>query len=68
MNKRNDIINQIAVDSDLIMLIDYSYAENNDIDTDMILKNFVSQLIGEIEPIIDDPSKARQIKEHLGLT
>jgi hypothetical protein len=62
-----DIITQIAVDSDLIMLLDYSYAEANEIDTDMILKNFVSQIIGEVEPIIQDRAKIKAIKAHLGL-
>ena len=67
MNKRNDIINQIAVDSDLIMLLDYSYAEVNELDIDLVLKNFVSQIIGEVEPIIQDQDKIKAVKAHLGL-
>ncbi len=65
--KRNDIIDQIMIDSDLVMILDYSYAEVNEIDTDMILRNFVDQIITEMEPIIQDQDKIDKIRTHLGL-
>ncbi len=65
--RRNDIIDQIMIDSDLVIILDYSYAEVNEIDTDMILRNFVDQIITKMEPIIQDQDKIDKIKTHLGL-
>jgi hypothetical protein len=63
----NDIITQIMVDSDLIILIDYSYAEANEIDVNTLLRNFVDQIITEIEPVINDQDKMKQIRTLLDL-
>jgi hypothetical protein len=65
--RRNDIIDQIMIDSDLVMILDYSYAESTTRDVDTIIQDFVCNVIKEVEPIIQDQDKIDKIKNHLGL-
>jgi len=65
--RRNDIIDQIMIDSDLVMILDYNYAESTTRDVDTIIQDFVCNVLKEVEPIIQDQDKIDKIKTYLGL-
>lgn len=64
---RGDIIDKLVLQSDLILILDYSYAEINCIDSDEIIKRFTGMVLDELQPFIKTKKKMKQIKEHLGL-
>jgi len=64
---RNVVINELVIGSELIMILDFNYAESTSRDVDTIIQDFVYNVIKEVEPIIQDQDKIDRIKSHLGL-
>ena len=65
--RRNVVLNELVNGSELIMILDYNYAESTTRDVDTIIQDFVCNVIKEVEPIIQDQDKIDKIKTHLGL-
>ena len=64
---RNVVINELVIGSELVMILDFNYAESTSRDVDTIIQEFVYNVIKEVEPIIQDQDKIKAVKAHLGL-